>query len=59
MWSAAVTLGGGIMITYGFLGPARNAGVGQEKSALFPPGVQRGLDGGRIVLRRERLGHAL
>ncbi len=35
------------------------SGLGQEESALFPPGIQRGLDGGRIVLRRERLGHAL
>ena len=34
-------------------------GVGREEPALFPPGVERGLDGGRIVLRGERLGHAL
>ena len=59
MCSTAVTFGGGIMITYGRPGRARARGVGREESALFPPGVQRGLDGGWIVLRGERLGHAL
>ena len=32
---------------------------GREQAALLPPGVEGGLDGGRIVLGGERLGHAL